>query len=110
MEPPILSRRRLPALFLLGMLPALSATIPLLDVQPGDGRPMAESRHDPTCHGFPHNHLICIQHQASCWASLEVGPQPVVLGAMALAPLPDPVSPCLRDRIAIHHCRAPPAA
>ena len=60
--------RRFSALLVLAALPTLSATIPVLDVVVGDGRPAVETRHHPGTHGYPHNHLICIQQQANQWA------------------------------------------
>ena len=79
--------QRLWALILLAALPILSGAIPILDLMVGDGKPAVETHHIPGTHGFPHNHLLCIQHQASQW-----GPEPDARPGLgqATVDLPEP--------------------
>ena len=100
----------MPALLLLGTLPALPATLPLLDFLVGDGRAAVESQHHPDSHGFPHNHLICIQQQASFWAAPNVSPVPVAEGALSLPPPLEPVNLPFQGPIRLPRSRAPPVA
>lgn len=90
------------ALVLAATLTALGGVIPVLDLVVGDGTAAVEAEHHPGTHGFPHNHLICIQHQANQWvlgvdlqarqtlAALflpnEIHPTPLVRQALSLLP------------------------
>ena len=110
------NNRRIPiccrplALTFLAVLPGLSATIPILDVMVGDGRPAAESRHIPGTHGYAHNHLICIQHTASGWAKPSPTLMPWTVLGIRLPDLPDPELPIPDDQISLPFSRAPPTA
>ena len=102
--------QRLSALILVATLPALSGTIPILDLMVGDGKAAVEAEHLPGTHGFPHNHLICIQHQASQWApGCDASP---VLGPArsALLEIPFADTPIFAGEILLPRARAPPAA
>ncbi len=101
--------RRIPALLLLGSLPGLSATIPLLDFMVGDGGAAVEARHHPETHGFPHNHLICVQQQASQWAPTVGSHVPFSVSALSLPGQPDPTPSTPTARITLPHPRAPPS-
>lgn len=102
--------RRWVALHLLGALPALAVAIPLLDLMASDGRPGVETHHHPGTHGFPHNHLICIQQQADQWApSSDPGAPPEVLAPDGPAPL-GPVVSAIVAPVELPRPRAPPAA
>lgn len=61
-------RFRVAALWILMAVPALAGIIPFLDVWPEDTRTGIEDHHHPGTHGFPHNHLICIQQESNQWA------------------------------------------
>lgn len=63
-----LLRRRITALAVMGILPALLGIIPVLDVYAEDSRVGIEDHHHPGTHGYAHNHLICIQQEANQWA------------------------------------------
>ena len=102
--------RRLAAMTLLGTLPALAVTIPILDLIVGDGRPAVETHHHPGTHGFPHNHLICIQQQANQWAPSGFNPTPRVSEAFAPPEFADPAPLPFVASIPLHHPRAPPTA
>ncbi len=89
-------------------LPALSGAIPVLDMMVGDGRPAVEARHHPDTHGFPHNHLICIQQQANQWVipSLDLLPAGV---AGVLPPVYTDAGLVFRTtQLSLPHSRAPP--
>ena len=47
------------------LIVCLTEYIPVLDMMVGDGGPVVEAQHHPDTHGFPHNHLLCIQQQAN---------------------------------------------
>jgi len=98
------------ALTFLAVLPALSATIPILDLMVGDGRPAVESRHIPGTHGYAHNHLICIQHAASGWAKPSPPSMPSTVVALSLPGLPDVELPVPCDQVFLPYSRAPPTA
>jgi hypothetical protein len=110
MNAPVPLRRRLPAVFLLGVLPVVGTAIPLLDCMAGDGRVAVESKHIPGTHGLPHNHLICIQYQASGWVPAALDPSPVRPEAGRLADVPEPTRPLYASAPALQLPRAPPAA
>jgi len=61
-------RCRITALAVLGTIPALAGIIPVLDVCAEDSRVGIEDHHHPGTHGYAHDHLICIQHDANQWA------------------------------------------
>ena len=100
--------RRFAALSVLAALPTLSATIPVLDVVVGDGRPAVETRHHPGTHGYPHNHLICIQQEANQWAPSLDAPLPLVLAAIRAPALLDVKQPVRASRLLLPRPRAPP--
>ncbi len=110
MNAPTPFRHRLPALVLLGVLPALSAAIPLLDCMAGDGRTGVESKHMPGTHGFPHNHLICLQYQASGWVPAAFDPSPPSPEAFAVPDVPQPTRLLFAPAPGLRRPRAPPAA
>ncbi len=98
------------AVTLLGTLPALATTIPLLDLVVGDGGAAVESRHHPETHGFPHNHLICIQQQANQSAPSGYNPTPSPGEAFLIPGHPDPGHPPFVTPLTLPRPRAPPAA
>ena len=102
--------RRLPALMLLGVLPALGNAIPLLDCMAGDGRTGVESKHVPGTHGLPHDHLICIQYQASGWVPAALDAAPARPEAVRVPDVPEPIYVLLAPAPALQRPRAPPAA
>jgi hypothetical protein len=101
---------RLPALVLLAALPALSAAIPALDCMAGDGRVGVESKHIPGTHGHAHNHLICIQYQASGWVPAAPDPSPARPEAFRTPDVPEPALPLFTPALTLQRSRAPPAA
>jgi hypothetical protein len=106
----IQSWRKALTVFLMAGLPALSCAIPVLDLMVGDGGPAVEARHHPDTHGFPHNHLICIQQQANQWVMPSLDLLPGAIASFAL--------PAFRGRMAVFGTtqlslplsRAPPLA
>jgi len=106
-KPPL---QRLSALILVAALPILSGAIPILDLMVGDGKAAIEAEHHPGTHGFPHNHLLCIQHQASQWVPGCDAPLVPVLATLELQAVPSS-NPLVRsDQISLPRARAPPAA
>ncbi len=99
---------RLEGLLLLGLLPSVSASVPVLDTMPKDGRIGVESHHHPGTHGFPHNHLICIQQAASHWVEAEGTPPAPQAVEIQLPPSPDAPGPIHSARPHLPHSRAPP--
>lgn len=110
MNAPAPFRRRLPALILLGVLPTLGNAIPLLDCMAGDGHTGVESKHVPGTHGLPHNHLICIQYQASGWVPAAFDPAPPRLEAFRVRCVPQPTHHLFAPAPSLQRPRAPPAA
>ena len=51
----------------MGLIPALSGIIPILDEFPEDFRVGVEDPNSPRKHGRPHDHSICIQQDANLW-------------------------------------------
>ena len=100
--------RRLSALALCTVIPALSATIPILDVIAGDARTAVETRHHPGTHGFPHNHSICIQQEANQWAPACDAPPSLVVALVSLPAVPDFTTPTRSTLIWLPESRAPP--
>jgi len=95
---------------LLGTLPVLAVVIPVLDLVVGDGGAAVESQHIPGTHGFPHNHLICIQQQANQWAPSPCDPTPSVGDAYLIPGPPDSDHPPFATPITLPRPRAPPTA
>jgi hypothetical protein len=102
--------QRLSALLLLAALPTLNGTIPVLDVMVGDGKDAVEAQHHPDTHGFPHNHLLCIQHQASQWGPGRDVVPALVLGTIAFSAFPNLAAPPLSGQVSLPRARAPPLA
>ena len=102
--------QRFSALILVATLPTLNGTIPILDLMVGDGKAAVETQHHPETHGFPHNHLICIQHEASQWVPGCDPPPPLGLVAETLPSFPGSDFPIHSDQIFLPRARAPPAA
>ena len=102
--------QRFSALILVATLPALSGTIPVLDLMVGDGKAAVEAEHLPGTHGFPHNHLICIQHQASQWASGCDATPALAPARASLLAIPFADTPIFPGEILLPRARAPPAA
>jgi len=102
--------QRLSALILAATLATLSGAIPILDMMVGDGSDAVEAEHHPGTHGFPHNHLICIQHQASQWVPECNASPPLVLARAFLPAIPATESPVNLGEILLPRARAPPAA
>jgi hypothetical protein len=102
--------RRLLALALVTALTALSGTIPILDVMVGDGKAAVETHHIPGTHGFPHNHLLCIQHQASQWSPGHEVPSTLVLAWVHLPDFLGPTTPVSAGQRLLRKARAPPPA
>ena len=106
-KPPL---QRLSALMLVAALPTLSGMLPILDLMVGDGKAAIEAEHHPGTHGFPHNHLLCIQHQASQWVPACEAPLLPVLATLELPAVPGS-NPLFRsDQIFFPRARAPPSA
>ena len=105
--PPV---QRLSALVLLAALPTLSGLIPILDVMVGDGGAAVEAEHHPGTHGFAHNHLLCIQHQASQWVPGSDARLPLSLTAQTLPAFPRIESRIPSGQALLHQARAPPSA
>ncbi|HSW29882.1 MAG TPA: hypothetical protein VLH75_10410 [Longimicrobiales bacterium] len=110
MNVPVPIHRRVPALALLALLPVLGGLVPMLDCMAGDGRVAVESKHIPGTHGFPHNHLICIQHQASGWVPAAPDPSPPRSEAVQDRYAPGPEMPSFAPAPSLQRSRAPPAA
>jgi hypothetical protein len=106
----IQSLRKALAVFLMAGLPALSCAIPVLDLMVGDGGPAVEAHHHPDTHGFPHNHLICIQQQANQWVMPSLDLLPGAVAFFALPAFRDPGAVFRTTQFALPHPRAPPLA
>ena len=91
-------------------LPALSCAIPILDLMVGDGGPAIEARHHPDTHGFPHNHLICIQQQANQWLMPSLDLFPSVVASMTLPAFRGQGSLFRTTQVVLARSRAPPTA
>ena len=102
--------QRLLALMLLAVLPTLSGAIPILDVMVGDWNAAVEAEHHPGTHGFPHNHLICIQHEASQSIPGCDVPLPLVLATLGLPAFPNVDSWTFSSQTLLNRARAPPSA
>ena len=102
--------QRFSALIFVAALPTLSGTIPILDLMVGDGKAAIEAEHHPGTHGFPHNHLLCIQHEASQWVPGHDAPPPLGLVWVTLPAFPGSDSLIHSDQISLPRARAPPAA
>jgi hypothetical protein len=100
--------RRLLTGYLLAALPALSCTIPILDLMVGDGNPAVEAQHHPGTHGYPHNHLICIQQQANQWVMPSHDLLPRIVAAVLLPALPDRGPSYRSTQLSLPYSRAPP--
>jgi hypothetical protein len=100
--------QRLFTIALLTALTALSSAVPLLDLMVGDGKAAIEAEHHPGTHGFPHDHLICIQQQASQGAVQSVDLHYSVVAWVILPELPDREILQLSSQISLPHSRAPP--
>jgi hypothetical protein len=100
--------RRLLTGYVLIALPALSCAFPILDLMVGDGNPAVEAQHHPGTHGYPHNHLICIQHQANQWVLPSNDLLPTIVAAILLPPLPDRGPSYRSTQLSLPHSRAPP--
>ncbi len=98
------------ALMLLAVLPTLSGAIPILDMMVGDWKAAVEAEHHRDTHGFPHNHLICIQHQANQWVPGCEAPLPVSPVTLTLPAFPRIDSWILPGQALLHQARAPPTA
>jgi hypothetical protein len=102
--------QRFTALVLAAALTTLSGVIPVLDLVVGDGTPAVEAEHHPGTHGFPHNHLICIQHQANQWvAGADISTQ-LVLATVLLPNETDPTPLFRQNQTLLPPARAPPLA
>ncbi len=101
--------RSLLAVSLTTVLPVLSCAIPILDLMVGDGTHAMEAEHHPETHGFPHNHLICIQQQANQWVVPDNDLLPRVVSPISLPELPDPAWGSWTTHLSLPHSRAPPA-
>jgi hypothetical protein len=75
----------------------------------GDGKPAVEAHHIPGTHGYPHDHSICIQHEASQWAPAAALSLPAASEALALSDHPAAVSAIAVRRLYRPQPRAPPA-
>jgi hypothetical protein len=75
----------------------------------GDGKAAVEAEHLPGTHGFPHNHLLCIQHQANQWVPECDAPAPLMLAVVSLLAYPRAESPTHSGQILLPLARAPPA-
>ncbi len=64
----------------------------------------------PGTHGLPHNHLICIQYQASGWVPAALDATPVRPEAVRVPDVPEPTRLLFAPAPALQRSRAPPAA
>jgi len=104
-------RFRIAALWILVAVPALSGTIPILDMLPADTRAGIEEHHHPGTHGFAHNHLICIQQESNQWAPAPHVPNPAVVPLSAgQRILPASIRPAWKRALLSPRPRSPPAA
>jgi hypothetical protein len=103
--------QRLVSVLAVAVLTALSGTIPVLDVWPDDCRTGIQSEGHPEAQGYPHNHLICIQHQANHWApGADLPAAPAILAVQALDPLPLGTVPAWIRTLVSPRPRSPPLA
>ncbi|MGD2121959.1 MAG: hypothetical protein PVJ76_09445 [Gemmatimonadota bacterium] len=102
------SWRKALSVYLLAGLPALSCAIPVLDMMVGDGGAAVEARHHPGTHGFPHNHLICIQQQANQWVMPSLDLLPMAVAAFTLPAFPERGGFFRPTQLSLPHPRAPP--
>jgi hypothetical protein len=106
----IQSWRKAFAVYLLAGLPALSCAIPALDMMVGDGGPAVEAQHHPDTHGFPHNHLICIQQQANQWVMPSLDLLPAAVASFSLPAFRHRGTALRTTQLTLPHPRAPPLA
>jgi len=81
--------RRAVSLWIMGLIPALSGIIPILDEFPEDFRVGVEDPSAPKGHKHSHDHSICIQQDANLWvldAAFPVSPPVGTLLQRDLAP------------------------
>jgi hypothetical protein len=103
-------RHRVSALLILVAVPVLAGIIPILDVWAKDTRVGIEEHHHPGTHGFPHNHLICIQHESNLWSpSPELPSTPLVRVLEAEGVLPASDAPVRGRTFLSPRPRSPPA-
>jgi hypothetical protein len=99
------------SLLIVAVLPVLSGAIPVLDVWPDDYRTGIQTEGHPETRGYPHNHLICIQHQANHWApGADLPATPAILAVTALDPLPLGTVPAWLRTLFSPRPRSPPLA
>ncbi len=104
-------RFRLAALWILAAVPILTGVVPVLDVWADDTRVGIEDHHHPGTHGIPHNHLICIQQQASHWAPSADLPGVPAVRLLTTGDPPCPVRTLLPGRDLLSpRPRSPPIA
>ena len=109
MKRTLFRRHRLTALAVIAALPVLSGVIPVLDMAAEDTRDGIEDHHHPGTHGLPHDHLICIQQQASQWAPASALPGSTTVRAMVVPELPPPSeAPIPKQGALSPRPRAPP--
>jgi hypothetical protein len=96
------------ALILIAALTALSSAVPLLDLMVGDGKAAIETEHHPDTHGFAHDHLICIQQQASQGVPPSNDQQAPVVSWVIIPPLPDGGNHLFSSQLSLPNSRAPP--
>jgi len=102
---------RVVSLLVVAILPALSGAIPVLDVWPEDYRTGIQTEGHPESQGYPHDHLICIQHQANHWApGADLPAAPGILAVQSLDPLPPPAAPSRTRSLLSPRPRSPPLA
>ena len=109
MTPEVPLSRRLLALTLMAVLTALIGTIPILDILVGDGGAAVEAQHHPETHGYPHDHLICIQQQANQWVRPCEVQLPKAVAELLLPGIPDKTPSAHSKQLSLPHSRAPPA-
>jgi hypothetical protein len=97
------------SLLIVAVFPVLSGAIPVLDVWPDDYRTGIQTEGHPESQGYPHNHLICIQHKASHWApGTDLPAAPGALAVRVTDPLPFPAGPCQARSLLSPRPRSPP--
>jgi hypothetical protein len=84
--------RRAVSLWIMGLIPALSGVIPVLDEFPEDFRVGVEDPSSPRGQGHPHDHSICIQHEANLWAVDAAFPVAPTVGTLLQGDLAPSVS------------------
>ncbi len=104
-------RLRVTAAAIVGVLPAMSGIIPVLDIYPEDFRDGIEEHHHEGTHGLPHDHFICIQQETNQLAAdADIPSAPSARLATADDQISLPAFPTALREVLSPRPRSPPLA